>query len=100
MSKLIRVDVPEEVFDTLTVMAAAEGKKIGAFVKALLIAEAERKPGVSTGVSTGVSKAEWAAFLDWAAEEWGGAPPPIPTEIKTKTGAVAWGRAVGFRWEK
>lgn len=49
MSKLLRLDLPDDVWDRLNAEAAASGLKIGLYVKRLIIARDERRVSRNPG---------------------------------------------------
>lgn len=48
MSKLLRTDLPDDVWDRLNAEATAAGVKIGVYVKRLIITRDEKKHGPAT----------------------------------------------------
>lgn len=48
MSRLLRTDLPDDVWDRLAAEAAEHGVKIGVYLKQLVIARDARKHGAST----------------------------------------------------
>ena len=92
MSKMIRVDVPEEVFDALTLLAAADGLKIGRYVKTLLIQHAENRDTSIPDV--GPTVAEWQALVRWV----GSHPERWATYDGPRDVGSAADRAVIYRW--
>lgn len=51
MSKLLRTDLPDDVWDRLAAEAAQHGVKIGVYIKQLVIARDRKKHGASTSTA-------------------------------------------------
>jgi hypothetical protein len=105
VSRLLRTDLPDAVWDRLNEMAAADGVKIGVYAKRVLMAHAAvpKPEPVSDSSDTKLVKYEgpkpteqqWIALNRWlAATE---RVPPKDLLITTRSGLMAWAREQGFK---
>lgn len=90
MTKLIRTDLPEFIWDGLALLAREQGVTIGVYTKRLLIDHVEN----ADPALPDPTELEWLALKGWLSDK-----PEKTTAIKEHKGRArrfAWARSNGF----
>lgn len=104
MSRLLRTDLPDDVWERLADEAAEHGVKIGVYVRRILTAhvnlpepapEPEPEPVLPVAPPRPPTSEQWARLNKWLAST--GRHPDPSLLITTKSAMMAWAVGEGFQ---